>query len=88
MFPDSRDRSDLDVAVSVSMALRKNDLVVKSRKAKRSIQHCRDMSTHWRRRDLLHFPSPTRAVQGPPSTYCTVESRPTPERPCLPCQPS
>ncbi|KAI4733772.1 hypothetical protein E4T50_15670 [Aureobasidium sp. EXF-12298] len=71
MFPNSRDRSDLDGAVSVSMAWCKNGLVVEGQKAKRSIQHCRGRPTHWRRRDLLHFPSP-RAVQGPPSTYAPL----------------
>ncbi|KAI5199536.1 hypothetical protein E4T39_06212 [Aureobasidium subglaciale] len=54
-------RSGLEGAASVSMAWCKNDLVVATWKAQRSIQHCRGDATIQTTR-LLHFPLTTRCA--------------------------
>jgi hypothetical protein len=65
-------KSDLDVAVSVSMALCKIGLVVEGQKAKRSIQHCRDTANPLEETRPAPLSITTRAVQGPPIDVRTV----------------
>jgi hypothetical protein len=54
------------------MALCKNGLVVESQKAKRSIQHCRDMANPLEETRPAPLSITTRAVQGPPIYVRTV----------------